>query len=243
MLDTLKLKYFQGRQYIPDIRNAQMREQFRGLPILTKGPIDETICPTGALKANPLSIDLGKCSLCGACQSENVKFTNCYKLASTQRETLIITENMTEADYEKVAIKARKEIRKIFSKSLKLRQVSAAGCNGCEMELNACSNCNFDMGRFGIDFVASPRHADGLVITGPISENMAYALEDAYKSTPDPKVVILAGTCAISGGVFQESSTLNREFLEKYPIDLYIPGCPVHPLTFINGVLDFITKK
>ena len=99
------------------------------------------------------------------------------------------------------------------------------------------------MGRFGIDFVASPRHADGIVITGPISENMAYALEDAYKSTPDPKIVILAGTCAISGGVFQESSTLNREFLEKYPIDLYIPGCPVHPLTFINGVLDFITKK
>ena len=92
-------------------------------------------------------------------------------------------------------------------------------------------------------FVASPRHADGIVITGPISENMAYALEDCYKSTPDPKIVILAGACAISGGVFQNSSKLNREFLEKYPIDLYIPGCPVHPLTFINGVLDFITKK
>ena len=135
-----------------------------------------------------------------------------------------------------------KEIKKIFGKSLKLRQVSAGGCNGCEMELNACSNCNFDMGRFGIDFVASPRHADGLVITGPISENMAYALEDCYKSTPDPKIVILAGACAISGGIFQDSTKINREFLEKYPIDLYIPGCPVHPLTFINGVLDFITK-
>ena len=243
MLDTLKLKIFQGKQYIPDIKNAQMREQFRGLPILSSGTVDEAICPTGALKSNPLSIDMGKCTFCGACKCDNIQFTNNYKLSCTQRESLIITENMLEADFEKIAIQARKEIRKVFSKSLKLRQVSAAGCNGCEMELNACSNCNFDMGRFGIDFVASPRHADGLVITGPISDNMAYALEDAYKSTPDPKIVILAGACAISGGVFQESSKLNREFLDKYPIDLYIPGCPVHPLTFINGVLDFITKK
>ena len=243
MLDTLKLKYFQGKQYIPDIQNAQMREQFRGLPLIISGNIDCSVCPTGALSAKPNAIDLGKCTLCGACKSETVSFSNYYKLSSTQRETLIITEGMTEADYEKIAIQSRKEIRKVFGKSLKLRQVSAAGCNGCEMELNACSNCNFDMGRFGIDFVASPRHADGIVITGPISDNMAYALEDCYKSTPDPKVVILAGACAISGGVFQGSSKLNREFLEKYPIDLYIPGCPVHPLTFINGVLDFISKK
>ena len=243
MLDTLKLKYFQGRQYIPDIKNAPMREQFRGLPVIKNGTLDETICPTGALKTNPNSIDLGKCTLCGACKCEAVEFSNYYKLAADKRENLIITENMTSEDYERIAITARKEIRKVFSKSLKLRQVSAAGCNGCEMELNACSNCNFDMGRFGIDFVASPRHADGIVITGPISDNMAYALEDCYKSTPDPKIVILAGTCAISGVVFQTSSKLNREFLEKYPIDLYIPGCPVHPLTFINGVLDFITRK
>ena len=243
MFDTLKLKYFQGKQYISDIPNAPMREQFRGFPIIKSGNIDETICPTGALKCNPNSIDLGKCTLCGACKSEIIQFSNYYKLASDNREKLVITENMTPEDYEKLAITARKEIRKVFSKSLKLRQVSAGGCNGCEMELNACSNCNFDMGRFGIDFVASPRHADGLVITGPITENMAYALEDCYKSTPDPKIVILTGACAISGGVFQGSNKINREFLEKYPVDLYIPGCPVHPLTFINGVLDFITKK
>ncbi len=243
MLETLKLKYFQGKQYIPDIKNAPMRSQFRGFPILKNGIVNESVCPTGALKANPLSIDLGKCTLCGACKGECIEFSNYYKLSSTQRDSLVITEGMTPEDYEKIAIKARKEIRKVFGKSLKLRQVSAGGCNGCEMELNACSNCNFDMGRFGIDFVASPRHADGLVITGPITENMAYALEDCYKSTPDPKIVILAGACAISGGVFQESTKLNREFLEKHPIDLYIPGCPIHPLTFINGMLEFITKK
>ena len=128
------------------------------------------------------------------------------------------------------------------TRSIKFRQVSAGGCNGCEMELNAAGNANFDMGRFGIDFVASARHADGIVVTGPISKNMAYALEDCYKSTPDPKIVILCGACAISGGVFQNAGKLNREFLEKYPIDLYIPGCPVHPLTFINAVLSFIKK-
>lgn len=242
MLDTLKLKYFQGKQYITDIKNAPMREQFRGLPILKQGNIEENICPTGALKTSPMSIDLGKCTFCGACKGECVEFTNYYKLSSTNRESLIITEGMTPKDFEKMAIKSRKEIKKVFGKSLKLRQVSAGGCNGCEMELNACSNCNFDMGRFGIDFVASPRHADGIVITGPITENMAYALEDCYQSTPDPKIVILTGACAISGGVFQDSSKLNREFLEKYPVDLFIPGCPIHPLTFINGILDFISR-
>lgn len=190
-----------------------------------------------------LSIDMGKCTFCGKCKCEAIRFSNRYKLGSTSRDRLIITEESDPDEYEKQAIVARKEIKKVFSKSLKLRQVSAGGCNGCEMELNACSNCNFDMGRFGIDFVASPRHADGLVITGSISENMAWALEDCYKSTPDPKIVILAGACAISGGVFQTSDKLNREFLEKYPVDLYIPGCPIHPLTFINAVLSFITGK
>ena len=242
MLDTLKLKYYQGKQYIPNIKNAPMREQFRGFPLLKQGKIDESICPTKALKSNPTSIDLGKCTLCGACKSEAVQFSNYYKLSSTNRNSLIIQEGMTPEDFEKIAIQSRKEIKKIFGKSLKLRQVSAGGCNGCEMELNACSNCNFDMGRFGIDFVASPRHADGLVITGPISENMAYALEDCYKSTPDPKIVILAGACAISGGVFQESEELDRSFFERHKPDLYIPGCPAHPLTIVNGIVEFLGR-
>ena len=248
MFDTLKSRIYQGKQYIIDIENAPMREQFRGFPQLCANADTtclEGVCPTGALNLNPLSIDMGKCTFCGACGrcSEAVKFTAGYKLASTCHEKLVVTPETTYEEYVKSAIETKGEIVKMFGHSLKLRQVSAAGCNGCEMELNACSNVNFDMGRFGIDFVASPRHADGIVITGPISENMAYALEDCYKSVPDPKIVILCGACAISGGVFQESTKLNREFLEKYPIDLYIPGCPVHPLTFINGVLGFIKGK
>ena len=251
MFDTLKSRIYQGNQFIKDIQNAPMRSQFRGLPKLCNSDCNNcsaclNVCPTGALKLNPLSIDMGKCTFCGACKNAcktgAIDFSNFYKLSATSREKLVITEDMTEEEFSKVAIEVKKEIKKVFGRSLKLRQVSAAGCNGCEMELNACSNVNFDMGRFGIDFVASPRHADGLVITGPISKNMAYALEDCYKSTPDPKVVILCGACAISGGVFQDSSELNREFLEKYPIDLYIAGCPVHPLTFINGVLGLIGR-
>ena len=247
MFDTLKLKYYQGKQFIKDIENAPMREAFRGFPILnphTECSELKNVCPTGAISLEPLSIDMVKCTFCGACakKSDAIYFSNNYKLASTDREKLIVTADTTYENYLKSAVEVRKEIVKVFGKSLKLRQVSAGGCNGCEMELNACSNCNFDMGRYGIDFVASPRHADGIVITGPISENMAYALEDCYKSTPDPKIVVLCGACAISGGVFQNSQKLNREFLEKYPIDLYIPGCPVHPLTFINGILSFIKK-
>lgn len=251
MFDTLKSRIYQGEQFIKDIQNAQMRSQFRGLPKLCNSNCNScaaclNVCPTGALKLNPLSIDMGKCTFCGACKNVcktgAIDFSNFYKLSATSADKLVITEDMTEEEFSKVAIEVKKEIKKVFGKSLKLRQVSAAGCNSCEMELNACSNVNFDMGRFGIDFVASPRHADGLVITGPISKNMAYALEDCYKSTPDPKVVILCGACAISGGVFKDSSELNREFLQKYPIDLYIPGCPVHPLTFINGILGLIGR-
>ena len=238
MFDTLKMRIFQGNQFIKDIKNAQMRNEFRGFPVLEHIVYDENVCPTGALKNS--TIDMGKCTFCGACEKCGVKFTNGYKLASTNREKLIITPETTYEEYLKSAVEIKKEIVKMFGHSLKLRQVSAGGCNGCEMELNACSNVNFDMGRFGIDFVASPRHADGIVITGTISENMAYALEDCYKSVPDPKIIILCGACAISGGVFQNSTQLNREFLEKYPIDLYIPGCPVHPLTFINAVVDFL---
>lgn len=252
MFDTLKSRIYQGNQFIPDIPNAPMRKQFRGLPTLCNGKCTNCnkcldVCPTGALKLNPLSIDMGKCTFCGACknicESQAIDFTNYYKLASTDRDKLIITEGMTPEEYEKIAVEVKKEITSMFSRSLKLRQVSAAGCNGCEMELNACSNANFDMGRFGIDFVASPRHADGIVITGPISKHMAFALENCYNAVPNPKIVILCGACAISGGVFQDSSELNREFLDKYPIDLYIPGCPVHPLTFIISVLSYIREK
>ena len=248
MFDTLKSRIYQGYQAIPDIKKALIDEKFKGLPLInTQNCLNcsecISVCPTNAINQD-ISIDLGKCIFCGDCEREcpnnAIKFTNFHKISSASRERLIIDSSTTQETYETNAIKSSEQIKKLFGKSLKLRQVSAGGCNGCEMELNACSNVNFDMGRFGIDIVASPRHADGIIITGPITENMETALEDAYLSTPDPKIVILTGTCAISGGIFQNSVTLKRDFLEKYKIDLYIPGCPVHPLTFINGILSFL---
>jgi len=123
---------------------------------------------------------------------------------------------------------------------LKLRSVSAGGCNGCELEVNALTNVNFDIGRYGIDIVASPRHADGLVLTGPITRNMAQALQLCWDAMPEPKLVIAVGACAISGSPFAGSTALDRAFLDRFAPTLYVPGCPPHPLTFVRGVLDLL---
>lgn len=251
MFDSIKVRIKQGKQYIPDIKRAEINPKFRGLPQLH----DQTCvlcgnctgaCPTGAVTVRPLKIDLGKCTFCGdcqrVCQNQSIQFTNLYKIAASRREALIIDQKSDRHFLNTEAEQANHEIKRLFGRSLKLRSVSAGGCNACELELNACSNVNFDMSRFGIEIVASPRHADGIVITGPVSENMAYALEDTLLAVPSPRIVIAMGTCAISGGVFQHSPAVNRQIFDKYKVDLYIPGCPVHPLTFINGILRFLGK-
>ncbi|MCE9567326.1 MAG: NADH:ubiquinone oxidoreductase, partial [Planctomycetes bacterium] len=138
------------------------------------------------------------------------------------------------------AVAASARIRQMFGRSLKLRSVSAGGCNGCELEINATTNVNFDAGRYGIDIVASPRHADGLILSGPITVNMAAALELCYAGMPDPKFVVAVGACAISGGVFEQSPVLDRSFLGRFTPELYVAGCPPHPLAIVNGLLDLI---
>ena len=244
MINEVKVIYHNGKQYIPDLRNVKLRAPFRGRPEISTAKVDEqalvNICPMGAISSNPVSIDLGKCSFCGECAfafPQKIKFTQDYKLSSNIRENLIVREGENHPilfDKNKI----RKEIKKAFSKSLKLREVSAGGDSSCENELGACGNANFDMGRFGIEFVASPRHADGIIITGPVTENMAEPLQICYDAIPFPKIIILVGVDAISGGIFKGSPVLNRSFLDKYKIDLFIPGNPSHPLTIINGILD-----
>jgi Ni,Fe-hydrogenase III small subunit len=171
-----------------------------------------------------------------------IHFGSGHRLGADHRDGLIVASGRTEADFAAAAITARREIRKRFGRSLKLRQVSAAGCNGCEMELGACGNVNFDMGRFGVEFTASPRHADGLALTGPVSRNMAPALRDAYLSVAEPRILIAVGACAIHGGLFKNSEALDRSFLDEVRVDLFVPGCPPHPLTFIRAVLDFLGR-
>ncbi len=244
MFQTFKTQRLQKNQLIKDIRSAQPKDRFRGLPSVCKETCNncencKKICPTNAI-CDDFSIDLGKCTLCGecarVCEKGSISFSKNHKIATSKREDLIVNGEINP-------IAVNEEIKKFFGKSLKLRQVSAGGCNSCEMELNACSNANFDIGRYGIDFVASPRHADGVVITGPITKNMAKALEDTFYACAQPRLVILVGACAISGGVFQDSDQLDRNFLEHHKVDLYIPGCPAHPLTIINGILDYIGAK
>ncbi len=248
MYNNFRILYHQGKQFIPDVTSAKVPGIFRGRPVINSEKVDETelqaLCPVDAIGTNPVSIDLGKCTFCGECAMrfpEKITFTTDYKISANEREGLIVKEG----DGKPISIKpekVRNEIHKLFGHSLKLRQVSAGGDNSCEWELGAANNVQFDMGRFGIEFVASPRHADGIVITGPITENMAEPLQICYDATPDPKIIVLVGTDAISGGVFADSPALDRSFLDKYPVDLYIPGNPAHPLTIINGLLD-LTRK
>ena len=249
MLNTLKILYHQGKQYIPDLRKAKVPGIFRGRPEISSEIVDELalaeVCPTNAISIKPVRIDLGKCTFCAECSRlypGKIHFTTDYKLATNERGRLIIAEGLTsQISLDPDLVK--KDIRRIFGSSLKLRQVSAGGDNSTELELNASGNVNFDIGRYGIEFVASPRHADGIVITGPISKNMAEPLQITYDATPSPKIIILAGTDAISGGIFEGSPAIDRRFIEQNHIDLYVPGNPVHPLTFINGVMDLLGIK
>jgi len=249
MLSELKILDQHGKQFIPDIRKAEIPMPFRGLPIINESTVDgnelKSFCPVGAISAEPVSIDLGKCVFCGDCAHafpNKIKFTNDHKIAANTREALIVKEG-SDQPIQLNPDKVREEIKGIFGGSLKLRQVSAGGDNSAEMELGACGNVNFDMGRFGIEFVASPRHADGVVVTGPISKNMAGALRICFDAIPEPKLFILAGTDAISGGIFTDSPALDRSILDKHKVDLYVPGNPPHPLTFVNGILDLIRSK
>jgi Ni,Fe-hydrogenase III small subunit len=238
-----------GKQFIPDVTKPLVPGPFKGRPEISSEKINEdaliALCPTGAIGKAPVSIDMGKCVMCGECAfayPNKIKFTTDYRIATNVRERLIVKEN----DHQPIMLdenKIRTEIRSLFGRSLKLREISAAGSNADEAELNAAGNPNFDMGRFGIEFLASPRHTDGIVITGPISENMAQPTQICYDAVPAPKIIILVGTDAISGGIFAGSPSLNRKFLDKYSVDLYVPGNPPHPLTFVNGVLDMIRKK
>ncbi len=249
MINNLKILIHQGKQYIPDVTSVEIPGVFRGRPVISNDKVDEKaleeICPTKAISINPVAIDLGKCTFCGECAfafPNKIKFNKEYKTATNSLELLVIKEgvdNPVELNPDLI----RKEISDYFSGSLKLRQVCAGGDGSCELELGASGNVNFDMGRFGIEFVPSPRHADGVVITGPITKNMAASLQICYDAMPEPKIIILAGTDAISGGIFIDSNAIDRSFLETHQVDLYVPGNPIHPLTFINGVLDLIRKR
>jgi Ni,Fe-hydrogenase III small subunit len=172
-----------------------------------------------------------------ACPEGAIRYSQDYRLAARLREDLILEgQTLTLAE----ALEAKS--RHLFGRSLKLRQISAGGCNACEADVNVLSTVVFDLGRFGIQFVASPRHADGIVVTGPVSENMRTAVLDTYAAVPAPKLVIAVGACAISGGPFMDNPEVHNGCGALLPVDLFIPGCPPHPMTILDGLLRLLGR-
>ncbi len=251
MLKQWGLRIKQGHRTLPFPKERpSLPERFRGVPEINpvgcqagcRQCVDA--CPTTAIqvdKSGPL-IDLGRCLFCpdcvAACSSGSIHHTREFSMSARTREALVL-----EGHRLKRAEALEDKTRRIFGRSLKLRQVSAGGCNGCEAEVNALGNIVFDVGRFGIQMVASPRHADGLLITGPVTKNMRLALQKTYDAVPAPKLVIVAGACAISGGPFQGQPQVSNGATQLLPVDLYIPGCPPHPLTLMDGLLRLLGRN
>ena len=248
MFDSLRVRASQGTQYITDLRKA-VPNGFRGRPRISTEPCKDgceecvKACPTGAISVDQqskLTIDLGKCVFCAecveVCPEGKITFTTQTQMSAATRAGLILGEGQARID----PVTVSKSLASMFGRSLRLRQVSAGGCNGCEQELNALGNVNFDLQRFGIEWVASPRHADALVLSGPLTKNMADAVRLAWDAMPDPRFLVAFGACAISGGLYADAAAIDRGFLDEVGPSLYVPGCPPHPLTFVNAILDLL---
>lgn len=243
----LRVRLAQGAPTIPDLRAARP-EGFRGLPVLRAEPCPAgctacvDACPSGAITAAPLALDLGRCAFCAecseACPDGAIDFTSDPRMGATRREDLVLVAGAPA----RPTVTASPSLARLFGRSLRMRQVSAGGCNACELELNAATNVNFDVQRYGVEWVASPRHADALVLTGPITRTMRDAVRIAWDAMPEPRFLVAVGACAISGGL-HDGPAADRAFLEEVGPALFVPGCPPHPLTFVNAILDFVGAR
>ena len=255
MLDVIKARWQQGYRTMkwPDGPIPPLPERFAGRPVMQDRdcPADcrrcVEVCPTAAVQIQTTEgrrttrLDTGRCLFCRACEEAcpngQIRFTQEYRLGAARRKDL-----MVERGCPAFAPCLVERARRYFGRSLKLREVSAGGCNACEADSNVLGTPAWDMGRFGIQFVASPRHADGLWVTGPVPENMREALLKTYQAIPSPKVVIAVGSCAISGGPYAGCQEVHDGVDGLIPVDLYVPGCPPHPLTILASLLGFVGR-
>jgi Ni,Fe-hydrogenase III small subunit len=246
MLNTIKNRFEQGYRTCnyPNEKPAVFG-RYRGKPIINDAAPADIIescvrsCPQDAIDGSAKTIDMGRCVFCGTCEriskKQFIEFSGDFEISTAQRDHLITDGS----DLPELADHAKQHFKNLFGRSLQLRQVSAAGCNACEADLNVLATPFFDLARFGINFVASPRHSDGIVVTGPISRNMKTALLQTYEAVPDPKIVVAVGSCTISGGPFMGSDEVSEGLDTILPVDLFIPGCPPHPLTNLHALLAY----
>jgi Ni,Fe-hydrogenase III small subunit len=250
VLDLIRNRLRQGMRTLafPRAPAPEFPERFRGRPTRdpARCPDDCRPCasgaPSGVFVRGPdgrAALDLGACLFspeeAAACASGAVGYTRDHRMAVTARDALV-----TPTGEVALARALDERSRRLFGRSLRLRSVVAGSCGGCEAELVALGNVVFDLARFGVQFVASPRHADGLVITGAVNANMRGALMKTYEAVPAPKIVLAVGACALSGGPFRGSGEVAGGVPEEIPVDLRVPGCPPHPLTILDGVLRLL---
>lgn len=230
------------------------------------------VCPTGAISAvdqatrRTVTVDYGLCVFCGLCADNTperaIRITQEFEMAVEDRQELIVSAEYglnpdgsqsslisikhgpipAEPAVEQAGRKLKEVIAKLLGRSLAIREVDAGSCNGCELEIGALNNPIYDIERFGIHFVASPRHADMLLVTGPVTRNMELALQKTYRATPEPRLVVAVGTCGISGGIFGKNYASLGGVDQVIPVDVYIPGCPPRPQALLQGILMAIGR-
>ncbi len=241
----------QGHRTIkfPHGNTPVLPDRYRGLPRISAEKCPalcskcSEACSTGAIDPETKIIDMGKCLFCTdciqACPAAAIEFTRDYRLSVRKRVDLFVGPDEEEIE---LTGELDRKMKSLFRRSLKLRVVSAGGCNACEADVNVLNTIGWDLGRFGISYVASPRHADGIIVTGPVTKNMELALKKTYDAVPDPKIVIAVGACAIAGGPYAGHPEVLGGADVMIPVDLYIPGCPPHPLTILDGLLRLLGR-